>query len=62
MAEPSTTFIHEKSWTMTLAGHMACMEGEKMHTEFWWENLKERHHLQDLGIDGRILLKQIFKK
>ena len=26
------------------------------------ENLKERDHLQDLGIDGRILIKRILKK
>jgi len=26
-----------------------------MHTVFWLENLKERDHLEDLGIDGIIL-------
>jgi hypothetical protein len=26
------------------------------------KNLKERDHLQDLGIDGRILIKRILKK
>lgn len=26
-----------------------------MHTNFWWTNLKYRDHLEDLGIDGRIL-------
>jgi hypothetical protein len=26
------------------------------------KNLKERRHLEDLGIDGRIILKQTLKK
>jgi hypothetical protein len=33
-----------------------------MHTKFWWKNLMERVHLEDLGVDVRILLKHIFKK
>ena len=24
---------------------------------FWWENLRERDHLEDAGVDGRITLK-----
>ena len=32
-----------------------------MHTEFWWGNLRERGHLEDLGVD-RIILKWFFKK
>jgi hypothetical protein len=30
--------------------------------EFWWGNLRERDHLEDLGVDGRIILRWIFKK
>ena len=33
-----------------------------MHIGFWWEDMKERNHLEDIGVDGRILLKPIFKK
>ena len=33
-----------------------------MRTRFWWGNLKERDHLEGLGVDGRILLKWILKK
>jgi hypothetical protein len=31
-------------------------------TEFWWENLRERDHWEDPGIDGRIILRWIFRK
>ena len=29
---------------------------------FWWENLRERDHFEDLGVDGRIILRWIFRK
>jgi hypothetical protein len=29
---------------------------------FWWGNLRGRNHFEDLGLDGRIILKWIFKK
>jgi len=28
-----------------------------MHSGFLWGNLKERDHLEDLGVDWRIILK-----
>ena len=34
----------------------------EVHTGFWWENLREKYHFEDLGVDGRIILKRIFKK
>jgi hypothetical protein len=41
--------------------HAACM-GQEMHTKFWSENLKERDHLEDLGMDRRIILEWILDK
>jgi len=33
-----------------------------MYTAFWWGNLSEKDHLDDLGIEGRIILGWIFLK
>jgi hypothetical protein len=38
-----------------------CGRGE-VHAGFWWGKLRERKRLEDLGIDGRVILKWIFKK
>ena len=35
---------------------------EEVDTGFWWGNLRERDHLEDPGIDGRIILRPIFRK
>ena len=33
-----------------------------MHTGFWWGNLRERDHLEDPGIHGRMILRWIYRK
>jgi len=33
-----------------------------VYTEFLWGNIRERDHLEGPGVDGRIILKCIFKK
>jgi len=32
------------------------------YTRFWWGNLKERVNLGDPGVDGRLMLRWIFRK
>jgi hypothetical protein len=34
----------------------------EVHTGFWWGDMRVRDTLEDLGIDGRIILQWIFKK
>jgi hypothetical protein len=34
----------------------------ELHTGFWWGGTDVRDQLKDLGVDGRIILKWIFKK
>jgi len=33
-----------------------------VHTGVWWGNLRERAHLEEPGVDGRIILRWIFGK
>jgi hypothetical protein len=35
---------------------------EEEHTGFWLRNLREGKHLEDPGVDERIILKWILKK
>jgi len=51
-----------KSRRIRSAGHVACMgEGRGVH-RFWWGNLRERDHWGDPDVDGRIILRWIFRK
>jgi hypothetical protein len=55
-----TTLRVIKSIRMRWAGHVARMGGEAC-TEFWWGNLRERDHWGDPGVDGRIILRWIYR-
>jgi hypothetical protein len=41
---------------------MYCVWGRGDCTGFWWENLRERDHCGDHGVDGRIIIRRIFRK
>ena len=47
---------------MRRAEHVARVGRGEVHTGFWWGNMKERAHLEDPGVEGRVVLKWIFKK
>jgi len=47
---------------MSWVGHAARMGRWEMPTGFWWGKLRERNHLEDPGVDGRIVLRWIFRK
>jgi hypothetical protein len=61
----SPNIVHViKSRRVRWAAHVAHMgEGRgEVYTGFWWVNLREGDHLEDPGIDGRIILRCIFRK
>jgi len=33
----------------------------EVYIGFWWGNLRERDHLEDQGVDGRMILRWIFR-
>ena len=47
---------------MRWAGHVAHMVRGEVHTRILWGNLREGDHLEDSGLDGRIILKWILEK
>jgi hypothetical protein len=51
-----------KSRRMRWAGLVARMGKGKAYTGFWWRKLMERDYLEETRVDGRIILRRIFRK
>jgi hypothetical protein len=47
---------------MIWAEQIAIIGRGEVHTEFWWENLRGRNHLEDPGVHMKIILKCFFKE
>ena len=44
------------------AERVARMGRGEVYTGLWWGNLRDKYHLEDPGVDGRIILKWIIKQ
>jgi hypothetical protein len=51
-----------KSSRMRWSGHVARMGRREASIGVWWGNLRERENCGDPGVDGRIVLRLIFRK
>jgi len=47
----SPNIIRVIRWT----GHVSRMGDRRGACKIWWGDLRERNHLEDLGVDGRII-------
>jgi len=45
-----------------MGGACTTFGAREMYIGFLWENLREIEHLEDSGVDGRIILRGIFRK
>jgi len=52
----------DKLRRMKCEEHVARMGKRYGYTGFWWGNLRERDHMGGPGVDGRIILRRIFRK
>ena len=50
-----------KSGRMRWTVHTSHMGKAEVYAGFWWGNMRERDHLEDLGLDGMIILKCNFR-
>jgi hypothetical protein len=60
---PSSSIVRAiNSRIMRWAGHVARMGRRVTYAGFCWGNLRVKDHLEDPGVDGRIILIWIFRK
>jgi hypothetical protein len=46
---------------MRWAGHVVGNGNKEVHRGLWCGNLMERDHVEDLGLDGKIAIRLVFK-
>jgi len=51
-----------ESRRMGWPGHVARIRRRRGYTGVWWGNLRERDHLEERGVNGRIILRWILRK
>jgi len=56
------SFLVIKSRRMRWTGHVARMVEKSCAYRVWWGNLRERDHLEDLSVEGKLILKWILKE
>jgi hypothetical protein len=54
--------LSNKIEKIEIGGHVALLGRGEVYTGFWWVNARERDHLEDSSIDGKIILRWIFRK
>jgi hypothetical protein len=47
---------------MRWVGHVSCIGTGEVYTEFWLGSMRKRDHLEEPGVDWRIILREIFRK
>jgi hypothetical protein len=55
-------FVYYACVSIYIYIYIYILSREAMHTRFWWGNLRGIDHLEDLGIDGSIILRWILRK
>ena len=53
---------HLRTRHVVVTGIQFPWEKGEVRTGFWWGNLRKRAHSEDLGVEGRIILRLIFRK